>query len=201
MEPSGSVSTWIEQLRQGNDDVAVRLWQRYYARLVGLARRKLGDRPRRATDEEDVASDAFERFIRGAKAGKFPVLSDRKNLWPLLVKITERRAYSQLRSENRQKRGGGRLRGDSAIVSDRAFCGDAFDQLPSQEPTPEFAVELADNLASLLLELDDELKQIAVLKLSGETNHTIATEIGRSLPTVERRLRRIRSQWQGKLEQ
>ena len=81
-----------------------RLWERYFRRLVGLARRKLQDTPRRVADEEDVALSAFASFCRGAEAGCFPQLADRDNLWHLLVTLTERKVYHQVRDERCQKR-------------------------------------------------------------------------------------------------
>ena len=50
MSSAGSVTTWVEQLRAGNRGAAQRLWERYFPRLVGLARRKLRGLPRRAAD-------------------------------------------------------------------------------------------------------------------------------------------------------
>jgi hypothetical protein len=56
MEPGdGSVPRWLGQL-QGGDALAVRqLWQRYFHRLVGLARQRLRGSARRVADAEDVA--------------------------------------------------------------------------------------------------------------------------------------------------
>src|SRR5262249_670181 len=50
-----SVSVWLDRLRAGDPAAAQRLWDRYFERLVGLARGKLAARFRRAADEEDVA--------------------------------------------------------------------------------------------------------------------------------------------------
>jgi DNA-directed RNA polymerase specialized sigma24 family protein len=51
-------------------------------------------------------------------------------------------------------------------------------------------------MEGLLARLDDEeLREIALLKLQGFTNEEIAARIGRALPTVERRLRLIRQTW------
>jgi len=62
-----------------------KLWERYFRRLVGLARKKLRAAPRRAADEEDVALSAFDSFCRGAKLDRFPQLHDRLDVWQLLV--------------------------------------------------------------------------------------------------------------------
>src|SRR4051794_36011247 len=76
-EELSSVSQWLEAMKDGCDEAKTKLWQRYYAQLVELARRRLRGASRRVTDEEDVALDAFERFFRRAEAGSFPKLDDR----------------------------------------------------------------------------------------------------------------------------
>src|SRR5688572_2016982 len=90
----------------GDADVAQRLWQRYFQRLVDLARKKLqGNRPRSA-DEEDIALSAFHRFCRAAEQRRFPDLSDRKDLWNILVVLTARKAWALIKHEGRPKPGG-----------------------------------------------------------------------------------------------
>jgi DNA-directed RNA polymerase specialized sigma24 family protein len=68
MASGGSVTRWLQQLQAGDPAAVQRLWERYYPRLVGLARKKLRDAPRRLADEEDVALSAFHSFCRSAKA-------------------------------------------------------------------------------------------------------------------------------------
>jgi DNA-directed RNA polymerase specialized sigma24 family protein len=46
---------------------------------------------------------------------------------------------------------------------------------------------------------DDQLSQIALWKMEGFSNEEIATKLGRSLPTVERKLARIRRLWEKEL--
>jgi RNA polymerase sigma factor (sigma-70 family) len=196
--PSGdSVSRWIDGLKAGDQAAATRVWNHFYARLVALACRKLRDLPRRAADEEDVALSAFETLFRRVKEGRFPRLHDRCGLWRLLVKITERKALNQMRDQRRQKRGGDRVRGESAVFAPGGSSGRAgIDGLAGAEPTPEFAAILAEDLRRLLEGLaDDELRAIALWKLEGRTHQEIAEKAGRSLPTIERRLRLIRDQW------
>ena len=62
MSSDGSVSRWIGGLQGGDPQAVVQLWQRYFHRLVGLARGKLRELPRRMADEEDVALSAFDSF-------------------------------------------------------------------------------------------------------------------------------------------
>ena len=72
MSSDGSVTGWLGRLRAGDPSAAQQLWQRYFQRLVGLARQKLRDVPRRVADEEDVALSAFDSFCRNAEQGRFP---------------------------------------------------------------------------------------------------------------------------------
>jgi len=193
-----SVSQWIDGLKAGDEVAAARLWQRYYRRLIGLAHKKLGDSPRRVADEEDVVISAFQSFCQRAKENRFPDLCDRDDLWHLIVRITERKVYEQLRDQSRKKRGAGSVAGESAFA-DFGACSDGtgIDGVIGPEPTPEFAAEMAEAVGRLFDQLaDDQLRQIAVHKLEGYTNEEIASKINRALPTVERRLRLIRESWQ-----
>jgi hypothetical protein len=61
-----------EKLQAGDSQAAAGLWQRYFDRLVEVARGKLRHAPRRAADEEDVALSAFDSLCRGVAAGRFP---------------------------------------------------------------------------------------------------------------------------------
>jgi RNA polymerase sigma factor (sigma-70 family) len=194
-----SVSQWIDGLKAGDEVAAAKLWERYFQRLVGLARKKLSDSPRRVADEEDVVLSAFNSFCQRAQEDRFPVLRDRDDLWHLIVRITERKAYDQLRGQTRKKRGSGLVVGESVFVDFQAPSdGAGINGVPGLEPTPDFAAEMVESVDRLFDRLDDdELRQIALHKLEGYTNEEIARKIGRALPTVERRLRRIRESWQG----
>ena len=80
MSSPGSVTYWIDRLKAGDPAAARKLWERYFHRLVSLARKKLQNTPRRAVDEEDVAQSAFASFWRRAQQGQFPQLEDRNEL-------------------------------------------------------------------------------------------------------------------------
>jgi DNA-directed RNA polymerase specialized sigma24 family protein len=193
---NGSVTRWIGRL-QANDTSALQyLWERYFSRLVGLARAKLRGAPRRAADEEDVVVSAFDSFWRGTRAGRFPRLDDRDNLWRLLATLTSRKAFEQVRDERAQKRGGGAVRGESGL--DDPDGPGSLEEVIGREPTPELTAEVADECERLLGLLDEpELRSVAVWKMEGDSNETIAGRLGCALSTVERKLRRIRTLWAG----
>ena len=197
-EPDGSVTRWIGELAAGDavDSAAQKLWERYFGRLVHLARDRLRAGPRGPADAEDAALSAFDSFCRGAAAGRFPRLDDRDDLWALLVTITARKAAEHIRRERRLKRGGGRVRGEQELGPADPDAGGGLDELVGREPTPELAAMMAEQYLHLLGRLGDEtLRRIAAWKLEGNTNEEIAARLGCSRRTVERKLGVIRSGW------
>jgi DNA-directed RNA polymerase specialized sigma24 family protein len=198
----------IRLLQAGNADAAQPLWERYFGRLVALARGRLRGARRREADEEDVALSAFDSFCRGVMAGRFPQLNDSTDLWKVLVVITARKAADQVAREHRRKRcpqAGGSdqpVRGESAFLvpGESAEETRGLDGVAGPEPSPEFAVLVAEEHQRLLDGLGDEtLRSVAVWKLEGWTNEEIAGKLGCSLSRVERKLRLIRHTWeQGK---
>ena len=197
LQPDGSVTHWLGALEGGDAAAAQRLWERYFDRLVRLARAKLGAMPRGAADEEDVALSAFHSFCQGAARGRFPRLDDRDNLWRLLVTITARKALDQVRRQARQKRGGGRvLVGSAQAGGEDDDDGAGLDQVVGHEPTPQFAAMVADECRRLLAALGDEtLRRVALLRMEGYSDEEIAARVDCSLRTVSRKLALIRKAW------
>src|SRR5262249_61272453 len=71
---------------------------------------------KRAADESDVVQSSFDSFFRAAEQGRFPRLTDRNDLWRLLVVITARKAIDLVQREKSLKNGGGKLAGESALL-------------------------------------------------------------------------------------
>lgn len=108
-EQGGSVTHWLGDLRGGDLAAAQPLWERYFGKLVVLARGKLQRQrhPRAAADEEDAALSAFNSFCAGVAEGKFPQLADRQDLWKILMTITVRKAYAQIQRQKHSSAGAG----------------------------------------------------------------------------------------------
>ncbi len=194
-----SITTWIGQLRAGDHVAAERLWHEYFQRLIGLARVKLRNQPRRVADEEDLALSAFHSLCLGAERGRFPNLNDRDNLWQLLATITARKALHLVRDSARQKRGGGAVRGESAFIGSNGVSKETagLEQIIGDEPTPEFAAQLAEEYDQLLASLQDsELASIARWRMEGYSTAEIAEKLDKSPATIERKLRAIRTIWE-----
>jgi DNA-directed RNA polymerase specialized sigma24 family protein len=195
----GSVTRWIGDLRAGGDSAAQHLWERYFDRLVHLARNKLRAVPRRraAEDEEDAALSAFDSFCQGLGRGQFPQLADRDDLWRLLIVLTLRKACDQLQRQRAAKRGGGKVVDESDLrEADTPGGGSGLDRLEADEPTPEFAAQVADQYRRLRDGLgDDSLRRVLHLRLEGYSQEEIAGRLGCALRTVARKLNVIRETW------
>lgn len=173
MSSPGSVSHWLGLLKAGDSEAAQQIWERFYTRLVNLARAKLRGLPRGPADEEDLALSAFNQFCRAAQRGQFPRLEDRGDLWEVLALLTERKAVDQRRRERRQKRGGDKVRDEAWLECGvRETDGEVgLAAIASREPTPEFAALVAEEYRLLLKRLnDDKLQAVAIAKMEGHSN-------------------------------
>ncbi|WP_020475570.1 ECF-type sigma factor [Zavarzinella formosa] len=182
----GSVTYWLGRLQAGDPASAKQLWDRYYVRVVRVARATLRGADRRVADEEDVALAAFNSFYRAVAGGVFERLEDRSDLWQVLVPLTSRKATDQRRRAGAMKRGAA-----------QTFEGDDF--LPGRDPDPQLAAMAAEEAATLLGRLPDDdldLRRIAVMKLEGFSAAEIGAACGCSLRTVERRICLIRKFWE-----
>jgi DNA-directed RNA polymerase specialized sigma24 family protein len=191
MPSEGSITGCIGQLKGGDPIAAQRLWERYFHRLVGLARHKLRGTRRQVADEEDVALSALDSFCRGAEKGRFPRLDDRDSLWHLLVLLTARKAWHLRRDQARHKR--------ARVLSSADAPGnmEILEEVVGQEPSPEFAARVAEEYQLLISRLGDrELERIAIWKMEGFTHDEIAAKLDCSPRTVERKVRIIRGRWQ-----
>jgi RNA polymerase sigma factor (sigma-70 family) len=193
-----SVTQWIRHLAAGDPSAAEKIWRRYYERLVRFARAKLAGADRRVSDEEDVVQSVFGSFFPAVASGRFPELNDRAGLWRLLLVMASRKAASLARRELAQKRGGGEVRGESALLEVQSNGENiGLDRILGNEPTPEFAALAEEQCQGLLDVLDDDLsRRTAMLRLEGYTVDEIACQLARAPGTIHRKLARIRRKWE-----
>ncbi|MHC4406540.1 MAG: ECF-type sigma factor, partial [Planctomycetota bacterium] len=62
-----SISHWIAEVKRGNERAAQAIWDRYFPKLVELARQRLAGQCTRLADEEDVALSALKSFFDAAQ--------------------------------------------------------------------------------------------------------------------------------------
>ena len=192
MARSESITPWLSKLREGNPEAAQRVWDRYFTRLVTLARKKLHGKRFGIADEEDLAISAIGNLCRSARDGHFPQLTDGDGLWRLLVVITARKALHLFRNEGRMKRDPRAGDGKVGRIEEKKL----IEEYVGNEPTPQFAAQVTEEYQRLIALLDEDQRAIAIAKLEGLTNPEIAARINRSLRTVERKLQLIRETWE-----
>ena len=194
-----TITEWIDQLRDGRETAAQKLWDHFLEKLTDLVRKRLRHSPKRLSDEEDVVLDACEACFRALKEGRYSDIRSRENLWSLLAVVAERKAIDQIR-RNTKGVDGLRAPATFSIVSDSSSILDGVEQWPCTEPTPEFAAIFIENLRDRLSLLNEMHSEVAVLKMQGFSNREISQKIGRSVPSVERYLKKIRAEWSNESE-
>lgn len=201
-QADSDVTVWLRELEAGDQEAATRLWAYCYPRLLRHARHRLPQRMRRVLDEEDVALSAFKSLCSGAAHGSLRDVQGRDELWRLLLCITARKAQGYVRHETRQKRGGGKVRGESIfLVGDSADRDAGIDQVPHAAVVAETNEEFARQCEGLFDALGDEtLQTIAMLRVEGYRVDEIAERVGCARRSVERRLNLIRTIWQAEIE-
>lgn len=139
---------------------------RYFPQLANLARKTLGENPRRVADEEDAVISVFATFWKRVNRGEFSDLAGRDSLWKLMAVITIRKAIKQTRRESTAKRGGAHrvlTETDAAPIPGQPFL-DTIRQVAG-----DVSFEEMDSLGYELMESlpDADLRSIALLKLMG----------------------------------
>ena len=187
----------LERVRDGDERATATLWERYYRQLVRIAAKRLPANLKRTGDEEDIALSAFHSFIAGIRLDRFPDLGGPDNLWGLLITLTSRKVHAHLRHQTRQKRGGGAVRGESVFMDPRDHQrGVGIGGVTGDVDTPDLQAELAEACETLLQKLpDDQLRQIAIMRMDGYLVDEIAGRLGISKRAIERRLQLIRKVW------
>ncbi len=201
----GSVTRWVQALQAGDESATRPLWDRYFTRLIGLARGHLTGVTDPAVDPEDVALSAFNGFCVAARQGRYASLADRDEFWRLLVAITANRARNLRKAAGRLKRSPGRSPdpgpGSLAGPHDHGSLDDELREFLDREPDPQHAWMVLEECRSLLAILEQEdpalqLREIALRKLEGMTNQEIAARMSCSRKTVGVRIQFIRRLWQ-----
>jgi len=189
METDKTPAAWtslvlLERFRDGDDLAAQALFSRYFERLTLLARSRLAPRLASRTDPEDIVLSVYRSFFVGARAGRF-VLSRGGDLWRLLAAITKHKLLRQARYHGADRRSI-----DREICLDQAEAGQLAER--QQDPTPEEALALADELERVFERLDSLGRRVLELRLQGAQLSEIAEDTGRSERTVRRTLGQIR---------
>jgi DNA-directed RNA polymerase specialized sigma24 family protein len=192
MDSSGSVTRWSAELRSPDprtrDEAARQIWERFSARLAALVRRRLDARLSRREGEDDILQSMFKSFCLGQLEAKEPLRS-RDDLWKLLVWITMCKVANAAHRHRAACRDYRREVIPAPQGSDDAPFPDwMLEAMDCSEPE----LEQAEEVERLIQALPDDLRQIMLWALEGETNKQIAERIGRTERMVELKRQQIR---------
>jgi RNA polymerase sigma factor (sigma-70 family) len=178
----------MARLKFGDIAACQELMAYYSRRLLPLARASLHHKSIKVFDEEDVVQSALAGFLKGVEQGRYQ-LRDREELWQILAKMTVKSAGKIVLQQHRQKRAPRRGEGPAATRS--------VERITDPNLSPDSEAQVKEEINHLLNGLrDTQLRSIAKWKWEGYTNEEIATMLGCSVRTVQRRLRFIRIIWE-----
>jgi RNA polymerase sigma factor (sigma-70 family) len=172
----------LERWRAGDQVAAEELHRRYAQRLCALAEREIGRRLARRVGADDVVQSVFRTFFRRTAAGEF-VIDHSGSLWQLLASIT----INKVRRQGEYHHAAKRNVAAEDSTEDVAFCPEVF----TQEPGPDEAAMLADEIEATLKGLKPDEAEMFQLALQGHTTPELAQRFHCSRWTVRRVLDRI----------
>jgi DNA-directed RNA polymerase specialized sigma24 family protein len=181
----------LARWRNGDQQAATELYQRYAERLIALTQRRVPARLAVRVDAEDVVQSVYRSFFVAARNGRY-VLQRSGDLWRLLLAITLHKVQYQFKWHTAGKR---------SIDQEEASDGQSLHGIPAhvlaKEPSPDEAVALADLLEQAMQRCDAMDRRMIELRLQGYLLDEIAADAGCCKNTVLRVMERFKK----KLEQ
>ena len=183
----------LQRWRDGDESAATEIFERYVNRLCALARTRLSNRMKRRVEAEDVVQSAYRSFFR--RAGDHYVLEKEGDLWRLLAAITINKVRGQVEYHTAKKRGvylEESMKADQSVIRVRP-------EMISEEPKPDDAAVMVEELAALLGSLDETQRTIIELSMQNRSVEQIAEQIQRSERTVRRTIQQVREDLESRL--
>jgi RNA polymerase sigma-70 factor (ECF subfamily) len=185
LEESGPAPTdhsLLKDLRQGNQDAATQLYQRYAQRLRTLAQAQCSAELGRCVEVEDIVQSVFGSFFRGASQGFYDVPKG-DELWGLFLVI----ALNKIRAKGTYYRAAKR-------DTRRTLAGVELEHTLQQVAARDESAEglLRFTIDDVLGQLPATHQEVLRLRLEGYEVKEIAERIGRSRRTCERLLQEAR---------
>jgi RNA polymerase sigma-70 factor (ECF subfamily) len=176
----------IDLWRSGDQDAARQIADRYFGRLLLLARRRISQRLASRVDPEDIVQSALRTFLMRVKEGQF-VFQKQDDLGKLLLRITLHKTLRQVAFHKAAKRD------PNAETSQSSHHNAQLMAVLDNEPTPEAAAAFHDQLERFLSKLDPQTAQIIRMRLEGYTNDEIARKLGLKYDRkIRRAIERVR---------
>ena len=172
----------LNRWKNGDEDAAAEIFDRYVSRLIALAGQRLSAKMKRRVAAEDVVQSAYRSFFRKAAADQF-TLENGGNLWGLLAAIT----LNKVRGHVQFHTAGKRNIATEASMTSHSCYGHAPETF-SRDPTPEDAAALAEAFEMVTSQLSNLQRDVFELYLQGRSAQDIAKIARRSDRTIRRTL-------------
>ena len=180
IEFSPTDKSLVVMVRDGDEEAAVMLYERYARRIFGLVQSKLGTRLGSMTEPEDIVQSVFKSVFRGMQSGNYDAPPG-TTLWNLLAVIAVRKLSNKANHHSAQCRDAGR---NVPLDVDTDGVEAAIDQA---------SVEFFELCMQEALELLRPLhRAVLTLRIQGHSIDEIRGLTGRSRRTVERSLQKSR---------
>ncbi|HEX5273512.1 MAG TPA: sigma-70 family RNA polymerase sigma factor [Gemmataceae bacterium] len=174
----------MRRLREGSDDAARELLDRYGEHILRVVRRKLSRELRSKFDSVDFVQAVWASFFAGGPPQRR--FDHPQALMAFLVTLAQNKVIDAVRQRmqtqkyniNRERRLEDSVTGES---------GD----LPARQPTPSQEAVANDEWRRLLGELPDRYRRMLVLLRDGHTQKDIARELNVNEKTIRRVLEKL----------
>lgn len=185
------MTAWIRELGSDRQEPATALWSRFERQMVAYIARIVHRGPHLGVCDDALANAVFQSVVQMARNGELGK-THRKEFWSLIKTIAARQVIDHRRTNERQKRGGGKVVTESVVRAPNGLAHEFLDHFPTNDLAPDVAAMTAEILCRVAERLDEEQRNILELRLEGHTVSEIALQVNKSTPTVERKLRLIR---------
>lgn len=186
----------MKRYRDGDEEAANELFDRYVCRLMALARTRLSSRLARRVDPEDVVQSAYRSFFRSAAEGNYE-LQRSGDLWRLLVAITLNKLRMQARRHGAHARD---IRCEESMATQANSWGIA-PEMTAREPQPEEVAAVSELLERVMSGMSVQQRKMLELRLQNYKIEEIASEVGCSERTVRRLMDQVKVKFQADLAQ
>ncbi|MCA9214522.1 MAG: sigma-70 family RNA polymerase sigma factor, partial [Planctomycetales bacterium] len=167
----------LQLYREGHNEAATTLFNKYARRLIALARKRISPKLNRRIDADDVVQSAYRSFFAHAKDDEYQ-LTTAGDLWRLLASITLHKLHGQVDKHTAAKRS----------VNHEEAADATTGSARSPEPTPEEAAALIEDLQIALKALTPDERCVLTGTLQGQGETQLASTVKKSNRTVRRLL-------------
>lgn len=174
----------VQRWQAGDEDAATELFDRYQGKLLPLVASHLSEKLRPRLEADELVQSILKSAFRVTRQGHTQ-FSDDTGFWKWLVTVALNKVFKKIERETAAKRNPDR---EVSSQSSDTYLANSL----SQRPTSAQVVEVSDLMEHILERLDDDQKQILLLKLEGYTQKEIASKLNVSEKTIQRRSEKIR---------